>query len=433
MYDLNIVTSSALAALKDRGADMAAVSAIYSETREFNVDGGEFSLFRTMFDNDLSLTAYKEGKKGSAAINHFDDESVNFVADSCMAAVDASESNKNWELGPDAGYRYFEDGVVIADMELFFERCRELLELIKVDFPKILVEQMIVSHKSVHEIYSNTVGSCFERRCGSYNLMMMFSAHENGKGSSFFGTGFSTADLTKPFIEQASLRRDLGDVEKQIYTSAVNGKYAGTILVPPSCLGNVLYYALGTFANGSAVYEGTSVWKDKLGTVVADKRLSISLAPGGDEIVCGKRWTADGYLCEDFDLIENGVLKSFIMNKYFANKTGLPRSGNTCIENLVVPAGDTPLADIIKGIDKGLLVGRISGGNPASAGDFSMVAKNSFVIENGRIGDAVSEVMINGNLAEILNNIRAISCEKEPDGGTSLPWMAFDEVTISGK
>ena len=100
---------------------------------------------------------------------------------------------------------------------------------------------------------------------------------------------------------------------------------------------------------------------------------------------------------------------------------------------MVIPAGDKSISEIISGIDKGLVVSRISGGNPASSGDFSMVAKNSFIIENGKVGESVSEVMINGNLAGLLNNIRAISREKEPDGGTSLPWIAFDGVTISGK
>lgn len=433
MMELKTIVASALEALKNRGADVAAASAAYTETREFNVDGGEFSLFRTMFDNDLTLSAFMDGKKGSAAINHFDEASIASAADSCIAAAQAAQSDENWELGTDAGYKFFEDGVVEADLELFFNRCRELMDTVKTEFPKIMMEQMIVDHKAVHKVYANSHGSCFERRCGSYSLMMMFSAHEGDKGSSFFGTGFNTVDLSVPFIEQGSLRRDLGDVQKQIYTVPVNGKFEGTILLPPGCLGNVLYYALGTFANGSAVCEGTSIWKDKLGEKVADKRLTISFAPCSDEIVCGERWTADGYVSEDFNIIENGVLKAFMMNKYFSNKSGMPRSGNTAIENMVIPAGDTSLAEIIKGIDHGLLVGRISGGKPASAGDFSMLAKNSFIIENGKIGDAVSEVMINGNLADILNNIRGISAEKEPDGGTSLPWMAFDGVTISGK
>ncbi len=433
MKELKTVAFSAIEALKARGAESAAVSASYVETREFNVDGGEFSLFRTMFDNALSLTALKSGKKGSAAINHFDDESISTAADSCIAAAEASEADENWEFGPEAGELSFADGAIEPDMELFFSRCCELVDTIKTDFPKIVIEQLITAHKSVRKVYANTNGSCFERLRGAYSLMIMFSAHENGKGSSFFGCGFETDDLSKPFIEQASLRRDLGDVEKQINTVAVSGKFEGTILTPPGCLGNILYYALNNFADGATVNAGTSLWKDKLGEKVADERLTISLAPCSSEIVGGERWTGDGYVCQDFDIIRDGKLCSFIMNKYFSNKTGYARSGNYSINNIIVPAGKSALEDIISGIEKGLLVGRISGGNPSSSGDFSMVAKNSFLIENGKIGDAVSEVMINGNLADIFNNIRDISVEKEPDGGTSLPWIAFDGVTISGK
>ncbi len=433
MKELKNIAAGALSALAECGADSASVSAAYVETREFNVDGGEFSLFRTMFDNSLVLTALKDGKKGSAAINHFDDEAIKGAAENCIAAAEASEADKDWEFGPNAGDASFVDGVTEPDMELFFSRCRELVASIKKEYPKILIEQLIVAHKSRKSVYMNTNGSSFDRRSGSYNLMLMFSAHENGKGSSFFGCGFQTVDLSIPFIEQASLRRDLASVEKQIHTKSIPGKFQGTVLVPPGCLGEILYHALGTFADGAAVNSGTSIWKDKLGEKVADERLNICLSPCSDDIISGSRWTSDGYITEKFDLIKNGVLKSFIIDKYFANKTGFERSLNYSLENLSVSSGDMPVEDIIKGIERGLLLGRISGGRPSSSGDFSMVAKNSFIIENGEIGEAVSEVMINGNLAEMLMNIRNISAEKECDGGTSLPWMVFDGITISGK
>ena len=73
MENLKNVAFSAVEALKARGAQHAAVSASFSETKEFNVDGGEFSLFRTLFDNELTLTAVKDGKKGSIGVNHFDE------------------------------------------------------------------------------------------------------------------------------------------------------------------------------------------------------------------------------------------------------------------------------------------------------------------------------------------------------------------------
>ena len=88
---------------------------------------------------------------------------------------------------------------------------------------------------------------------------------------------------------------------------------------------------------------------------------------------------------------------------------------------------------MIKGIERGLIVGRFSGGEPGASGDFSGVAKNSFLIENGKITGPVSEVMISGNLAQILKSVRDISRERIADGGSVLPYISFDGITVSGK
>ena len=76
---------------------------------------------------------------------------------------------------------------------------------------------------------------------------------------------------------------------------------------------------------------------------------------------------------------------------------------------------------------------RFSGGQPAPSGEFSGVAKNSFLIENGKITGALTETMISGCGPDMLNSIRDISSELLKDGSVSLPYIAFDGVTISGK
>lgn len=129
---------------------------------------------------------------------------------------------------------------------------------------------------------------------------------------------------------------------------------------------------------------------------------------------------------------ENGVLKAFMLPLYVANKTGFAPAKNTS-SAVVIEGGDTPYSDMIKHIKKGLIVGRFSGGEPGTNGDFSGVAKNSFLIEDGMIRGAVSETMINGNLAELLNSITDISKETVCDGTSVLPYIAFDHVVISGK
>ena len=140
----------------------------------------------------------------------------------------------------------------------------------------------------------------------------------------------------------------------------------------------------------------------------------------------------DGFLSEDFDVIRNGVLQSFLLSFYVSNKTGLPRAKNSS-GALIVGGGERTVEQIIGGIEHGIIVGRFSGGEPSANGDFSGVAKNSFLIEHGKVVGAVNETMIGGNLAKMLFSLHALSKEREADGASVLPWAAFDGITISGK
>ena len=78
-------------------------------------------------------------------------------------------------------------------------------------------------------------------------------------------------------------------------------------------------------------------------------------------------------------------------------------------------------------------MGRFSGGKPGPAGDLSGVAKNSFLIENGKVTKPLSEVMIAGNLGDMLRDTTAVSQEQENSGYWLLPWVRVSNVTISGK
>ena len=101
--------------------------------------------------------------------------------------------------------------------------------------------------------------------------------------------------------------------------------------------------------------------------------------------------------------------------------------------DMVIEGGDTPYADIIRNIEKGIIVGRFSGGEPNAKGDFSGIAKNSFLVENGKITCALRETMINGNLDELFRSIVSISKETTQNGSSVLPSIAFSGIVISGK
>lgn len=133
------------------------------------------------------------------------------------------------------------------------------------------------------------------------------------------------------------------------------------------------------------------------------------------------------------NFIKEGILTSFALSQYGANKTGKPRASNTAFWTLEVAAGDIPLEDIIKGVNRGILLNRFSGASPGPSGDISGVAKNSFFIENGKVTDALKETMLSFNILDVLSNIPAISVERCKNGIDVLPWCCLDGITISGK
>ncbi len=432
MKDLKLAAEQALSALKNSGADLAKCDVGCTVTHEFNVDGGSFSLFRTLFDKHLVMTAVKDHKKGSVRQNRYDSETIAQTAQNCLATADSSLPDEAWDMAPEVQNEDFVYGVTTPDLDKLFDRCRELLRDIAGRHPRIIVEQMIVSHKEIKAVTANSNGVLFSHHCGYYEVSLMFSAHEGEKTSSFFGSGFVTGDLERPFIECATVEQDLADVEKQIETSTVDGKFEGVVLLPPGCLASFVSYALSNFASDGCLLEGTSPWKDSLGETVADPALTVSLAPLDSRIVIGERVTDDGFRAENYDLIRDGKLCGFMASQYVSNKIGVDRAPNSS-GNLIIRKGDRKLQDIIASIDRGIIVGRFSGGEPSSNGDFSGVAKNSFLIEKGKITGALSETMISGNLADMLKNIYAISDDEICDGMTVLPYMAFNGITVSGK
>ena len=222
-------------------------------------------------------------------------------------------------------------------------------------------------------------------------------------------------------------------VESQLDPKPLEGKFTGPAVLAPYALAEiVLWTILGNFVSDSCLIDGTSIWKDKLGQQVADPAFSMSFETFSDEVVLPERYTGEGYPAENYDLIRDGRLMNFALSQYGANKTGGKRAGNSGT-GMTVASGNKTLEEIIAGIDRGILVMRFSGGEPAPSGEFSGVAKNSFLIENGKIACPLSETMISGWVPEMLNRIRDISSDTLRDGSGSLPYIAFDGLTISGK
>lgn len=435
MKEMERICDLILDEAKNAGADHAQCVVKEKETHEFNMDGGEFSLMRTLFDRSVKLSVLKGGRKGEASVNSFEPVALRKLVEDCVASAESAAPDKAWEFCAEPRDESFTDGAVDCDVDALFARTKELADDIAARHPKILIEQMITDHESAREVYKNSAGVVCRTDNGCYSFSVMYSAHEGEKATSFFYGDVRLADLSRRVIDCAFIERELSAVENQLDMAPLEGKFVGTVLLAPGALSElVLSTIYDNFISDGALIDGTSIWKDKLGEQVADKSFSLSFAPRADDVVADADAyrTDEGYRAEDFDLIRDGKLVSFMLSQYGANKTGGKRAGSQSW-NPHIPAGDKTLDEIVAGIDRGILVLRFSGGAPSTSGEFSGVAKNSFLIENGKLAGALSETMISGCVPDMLQNIRAISSDVLKDGTSSLPYIAFDGVTVSGK
>ena len=432
MTELKKIASFALDETMALCADACMCTVRRSEKREFNMEGSEFTLLRSVIGNDLALSAIKDHRHGSLHVNSLDEETVRGAAKQVMDVTLSGEADEAWEFAKETENVNEVQGQPEGDMEAFFSRVRELAKDIREMFPRVSVESLVAQHNRCEIVSVNSYGVCHELKRGEYSVGVQFAGREGDATGSFNASGFTTLDLSKPFIEQASLKKDLEDAEKQIHPQPMDGKFVGVAVFPPDAFASMLYTAIGNFTGDGAILNGSSIWKDKLGEKVADERLTISMNPFDPRIVCGERWTGDGFASEDFDLIRDGVLNSFMIGLYTSNKTGKARAKNSSW-SMIVKNGEKSLDEIVSGIERGIVVGRFSGGEPGANGDFSGVAKNSFLIENGKITKALSETMINGNLAQMLLNLVDLSRETVEDGSMVLPYAAFSGITVSGK
>ena len=175
---------------------------------------------------------------------------------------------------------------------------------------------------------------------------------------------------------------------------------------------------------------GNSLFKEKLNEQITHPGLTLHSKPVSDEITDGYFITADGYVAENSIIIKGGILKTYLLGIYGSQKLKKQRAVNDGGAYMVEP-GKISLNEIIKNIDKGLLLARFSGGNPASNGDFSGVAKNSYYIENGEIKNPISETMVSGNIRDMFENMGEISKDRVDFGYCVFPWISFKGVTVS--
>ncbi len=195
--------------------------------------------------------------------------------------------------------------------------------------------------------------------------------------------------------------------------------------------------------NGDSIYRGASFLAGKLGERIAGENITViddGTMRGG---FGSSPFDAEGVPTRRTVVIEDGVLKSYLLNSYTGRKLGMSTTGNAArglagtpgigAGNFFLQPGETPPAKLLADVPDGLYVTELLGfGVNLVTGDYSRGASGMW-ISGGELAFPVEEITIAGNLKEMLCNISGIASDLEFRGSVASPTLRIEGLTVAGE
>lgn len=202
---------------------------------------------------------------------------------------------------------------------------------------------------------------------------------------------------------------------------------------------------LGLFAGcvlGGAIWRKSSYLVDRVGSKVASDLVTIVDDPLVVRGPGSRAFDGEGLLSRRNVVVEDGELRSYLLDTYSARKLGLRSTASAArspaggiaasTSNLTLKPGSMSRDDLVRDTSHGLYVtGMMGFGFNAVTGDFSRGA-SGFLIEGGELGHPVSEVTISLNLDQLLQRIDAVADDIDHRTSIASPTFRVSSMTLAG-
>lgn len=425
-HDLQRSAERALQRMRARGFDAAQVGVSRTERHEVCVAHNEPSLLRSNESVRLRLAGLLDGRRADGEASELDDENLDAAVDALWASVQSAPHDDANAVSADQSTQVVR-GPLEADLAVLTGAMRELLDWRAAQLPTVMLEEALAGHNHATSCVLTSAGSAMCCELGWFDAMAFGLAREGAQASSFNYAGGSCDSLSgTPFVARFGLDEMMRALARQVHTQPLGERFVGTVVLTPRAVTDLLEWLFGELAD-QALIDGSSVYRQAAGEVVASPLLTLTSRFDAPGVV---PWSADAFVLRPVEVLTRGRLNCLTPSLYGSRKTGLPHVPTAGAGWALAP-GDTPLQSMIDGVERGALVDRLSMGRPAASGDFSGVIKNSFLIEGGRVGAALSETMIAGNVAQMLRDVSAVSVERTDTGDWLLPWLSVPGLHFS--
>ena len=408
------------------------VSGLSVSTRLQEIENVEFTN-----DGALGISVYMGQQKGNASTSDLSEGAIRNAVEAALAI---------------AKYTSPDDCTGLADKDLmaFDAPDLELYHAADMDVDKA-TELALQAEKAALEADERIINS----NGASFNSHTGVKVYGNSHGmlQSYLSSRYSLSCSVIGGVEGAlendyeyTISREFDKLQSPIWVgencakkvvSRLNPQKLSTREVPVIFLNDVATGLISHFAaaiSGGSLYRKSSFLLDHLGKQVLPDWFNISERPHLLRRLASTPFDSEGVRTQDREIVEDGVLQTYLVTTYSGKKLGMPSTGHAGgVHNwLVKPNLAGGLTALLRQMGTGLLVTDVMGqGINIVTGDYSRGA-SGFWVENGEIQYPVAEITIAGQLQDMLKNMVAVADDIEHRSNIQTGSILLDKMRISG-
>ncbi len=430
------------------GASEAEAYIVWSKGYRVVARAGRLESLEAVDDIGIGVRAVVGKRVGFAYATSLERDRVEEVARRAVKVARTSPEDKYWRGLPSPSSSYpepeaiYEPSLVEVGPEDIVSKVKEALEiamesgvqLVSAASSVLRIERAIASTQGVYRIDVGTLA-----------FVTSSVSVQGPEGSTPAVFHFESArtvipsgeQVTRVAIEKAKLctRRVKLDSPRRV-----------TVVFTSEALAELFQYTLGSALRGDMAAQGRSPYTGKIGENVASESLTVvddGVMKGGDNTW---RFDGEGVATRRKVIIEKGVLRTFVLDSYWAGRLGSETTGNAVrsgyasppqpgYTNIVVEAGDARIEDILDG--ETIVVYQVQGAHSSNpeTGEYSVLANPAVLYRNGEPVGWVPGLMVSSNMYEdVRSRLTAVSRVVEHGApGFYAPWLRFEDIMVAPK
>lgn len=407
----------------------------------YSYSQGQLELLKRAESRIITLDLFIGGKSGSLSSNNLKPESINALVEEGVRTT-ALLMEDNCNSLPDPELCYKGGGAPLLQRDISIESITpdEKLDLARGCYEEIATaDRRLIYAKSTYEnteeygYMADSQGFNGEMEKTDFGICMDCRVNaEDGTYTEGFYGAYSL--FRKDLKWRGCASKALEDAIQKI--GARPGKRGVMNVVFANTSSSRIVAEMLSALDGSLIQQRRSFLCDSLDKRIFPESLSIMDNPHLPGMSGSRYFDSEGLATKPGHIIERGVVKTYFLNTYFANKlksratTEAPSAPSIDYAALEPRYRELTFEQLLAAVDRGLVVTNFLGGhcNPAT-GDFSYGVEG-YLIEGGRRGAPICGMNITGNMMTLWNNYLFASHDTIEGLNWQIPSIAFENVTV---